>query len=74
MIRVFVQAYDQGGEPMIADHYQFAAVPRIGELVAVDDGTAEVTLRVVSVTHLSEPPEDEMKPVSYVLLRCEEAS
>ncbi|MBN8806868.1 MAG: hypothetical protein J0I47_01315 [Sphingomonas sp.] len=73
MIRIFVQAYDNAGEPLVANHYSFANIPRVGEYVIVDDGTQkDLQLRVVAVTHHSEPLDDEaMSPISYVQLNCE---
>jgi hypothetical protein len=73
MIQIFVHADDKDGDPLVADHYEFAAVPRVGEHVVVDNDSKEVTLRVVAVTHLAEPKGDVMSPLSHVNLKCEVA-
>ena len=71
MIQIFVHADDKDGHPLVADHYEFAAVPRVGEQLVVDNDSKEVFLRVVGVTHVAEPKGDVMSPVSYVSLKCE---
>ena len=72
MIQIFVRADDADGNPWVADHYHFAAVPRVGEQITVDNGTEKnLLLCIVGVTHLSETTEDEMSPISYVQLKWE---
>jgi len=71
MIQIFVHAQQSDGERMVAEHYEFAAVPRVGEFVTIDDEGDELLLKVVSITNHAKPKGDFMTPVNLVELECE---
>ncbi len=72
MISIFVKADDKSGEPLVADHYEFVAVPSVGDEVAVtDDRGTEHLLKVRGINHLSKPKGDVMNPLSYIHLICD---
>lgn len=70
MISVFVSAKDAAGVREVAAHYDFAVVPRIGEMVMLVDGDAELILRVDEVTHLPQRKGEPLNMVSHVSLHC----
>jgi hypothetical protein len=71
MISIFVNAKDTDGQIVIADHYQFKSVPRMGETVLLDNRETPNPLRVVAVINHAEPKGDVMNPLSYIELICE---
>jgi len=71
MISIFVHSTDKNGAPLVADHFEFEAVPRVGEEVGVDQDGVQYQLRVLGVTHFAAPKGDFMHEVSSVHLACE---
>jgi hypothetical protein len=77
VISIYVVAKDTDGSRVVCDHFEFKAVPRIGERVILDnrggmDGNDSATpLRVVEVINHATPKGDVMNPISYIELICE---
>ena len=55
---------------MVASHFEFEAVPRVGEEIAVDEDGKSFHLEVLGVTHFSESKSGFAPQVSNVHLRC----
>jgi hypothetical protein len=72
-IQIFVHAEGANGDPLIADHYQFHEVPRLGEHVVVTEDGEEFVLRVTAVSHFAHSKDDSMPPVSYIQIKCDAA-
>jgi hypothetical protein len=69
-IQIFVHADTKNGDPLIADHYQFHEVPRIGEQVVITEDGEEFVLKVTAVSHFAHPKGDVMSPVSYIQIEA----
>jgi hypothetical protein len=68
--QIFVHAETAEDHPLIADHYHFHEVPRIGEEVIVTEDGEEFLLKVVGVSHFAHSKDDSMPPVSYIHIKC----
>ena len=53
MVMAFVRAKDDTGSPIVAEHFEFQALPRKGEEIALNDGKVEHYLEVIAVLHLT---------------------
>ncbi|MEL6531299.1 MAG: hypothetical protein AAGK01_14535 [Pseudomonadota bacterium] len=70
MIQIFVQSNDENGELLVASHHEFAAVPRVGEDVVVDEDDQQYLLTVVGVSHHAQAKGDFQNSISGVHLAC----
>ncbi len=68
MTQIFVSAKDAQGNIVVSDHFEFDAIPRVGEFVVVDE-RGEQRLRVIEVMHLARPRNSGL-PVSSVHIFC----
>ncbi len=73
MISIFVHAEGKGDENLIGDHYQFEAVPAVGETVIIDDNGSQYELIVTGVTHLAKRKDDKALETSNVMIACKVA-
>ena len=71
MVQIFVSANDRKGDPVVADHYEFDAVPRTGEQVVADQDGIQFLLVVKGVTNFAKTKGDIMDEISPVHLNCE---
>jgi hypothetical protein len=55
----------------ISDHFQFAVVPRVGEVVFIQTEAAEIKLRVLQVEHYPPAKGDLPDAISPVTIQCE---
>ncbi|AWW73256.1 hypothetical protein CD351_02310 [Erythrobacter sp. KY5] len=70
MIGVYVSADDAAKKPLVADHFEFHAVPRVGEEVVVDQDGSQFLLLVESVTNFAQTKGDIMNQVSPIHIKC----
>ena len=69
-IDVFVHAVTATGSPLIADHYQFGIMPRVGEEIVITEDGREYLLSVVTVRHFPKDKDDSLVPTEYAHLEC----
>jgi hypothetical protein len=51
MIRAYLQKSVPADYPVHIGHFDFIVLPRIGEIVHVNDGDNEIALKVVAIDH-----------------------
>ncbi len=71
MTQIFVSARNEGDKLVVADHYEFEAIPRVGEEVVVDQDGEQFCLLVKGVTNFALTKGDVMNQVSQVHLTCD---
>ena len=67
MIQIFVDT--ECGT--VSDHFEFAAAPRMGEVVFIQTESVEIKLRVNLVEHYPPAKGDVMDRLSAVTIQCE---